>query len=104
MVSSPLVLGHDLSDDAQYDAAWPIVSNRMAIAVNQAWGGSDPGRLVKQSATQQSNLTVYHGAGCECVWPGQTLPVWTVWGKEPSLSPSLPPSSPPVDRAGPVQT
>ena len=35
VVSSPLTLGHDLSNDAQYDAAWPVISNRDAIRVNQ---------------------------------------------------------------------
>ena len=33
VVSSPLTLGHDLSNDAEYDAAWPVVSNRDAIMV-----------------------------------------------------------------------
>jgi len=41
-ISSPLTLGHDLTDDAAYDAAWPVVGNRDAIRVNQAWDG-DPG-------------------------------------------------------------
>ena len=83
IVSSPLVLGHDLADDAQYDAAWPIISNRAAIEVNQAWAGGDPGRLVAQSAPAEAltNLSLYHGAGCECVWAGQTLPRWNAWAK-----------------------
>jgi len=81
IVSSPLILGHDLSDDVQYDAAWPIISNRAALAVNQAWNGADAGRLLNQSTEMQTNLTLYHGAGCECVWAGQSLPVWTVWAK-----------------------
>lgn len=45
MVSSPLILGLDITDSALVDSVWPIVSNKEAIAVNQAWAGH-PGRLV----------------------------------------------------------
>ena len=93
VVSSPLVLSHDLSDDGQYDAAWPIISNRAALAVNQAWDGADPGRLVQQSAATQGNLTLYHGAGCECVWAGQALPLWSVWAKVRTPTPQPEPQS-----------
>eukprot|EP01060_Flectonema_neradi_P004609 TRINITY_DN129_c0_g1_i1.p1 TRINITY_DN129_c0_g1~~TRINITY_DN129_c0_g1_i1.p1 ORF type:complete len:413 (+),score=99.17 TRINITY_DN129_c0_g1_i1:62-1300(+) len=47
IVSSPLILGHDLTNEALTDKIWPIISNTEAIAVNQAWAGH-PGRLVKQ--------------------------------------------------------
>lgn len=80
IVSSPLILGHDLSDDKAYDAAWPIVSNTEALRINQVWAG-DPGRLVGQGGGTMENLTLYHGARCECVWTGQTLPHWTAWAK-----------------------
>ena len=80
MVSSPLVLGHDLADNKTYDAAWPVISNPEAIRVDQAYAG-DAGRLVASATKELANLTVYHGAGCECVWPGQVLPQWTVWAK-----------------------
>merc|ERR1712232_193352 len=46
--SSPLILGLDLRDAAALDAVWPIISNREAIAVNQAWAG-DAGQLVVRS-------------------------------------------------------
>eukprot|EP01062_Namystynia_karyoxenos_P054556 TRINITY_DN449_c0_g1_i1.p1 TRINITY_DN449_c0_g1~~TRINITY_DN449_c0_g1_i1.p1 ORF type:complete len:440 (+),score=129.98 TRINITY_DN449_c0_g1_i1:86-1405(+) len=46
IVSSPLVLGHDLLDQKQADRVWNTVSNTEAIAVNQAWAGH-PGRLVR---------------------------------------------------------
>ena len=39
IVSSPLVLGFDLSDSAQMDMHWSTISNRDALAVNQDWAG-----------------------------------------------------------------
>lgn len=45
IVSSPLILGCDLSDINTMAKIWPIVSNREAIAVNQQYVGH-PGRLV----------------------------------------------------------
>jgi len=49
IVSSPLILGYDLTDDAKTDRVWPIISNREAIAVNQAWAGH-PGRMLREVA------------------------------------------------------
>lgn len=46
VVSSPLILGLDLLDKARVDSVWDIISNREAIAINQAWYGH-PGRLVR---------------------------------------------------------
>ena len=79
VVSSPLTLGHDLSNDAEYDAAWPVVSNRDAIMVNQVYAG-DAGRLVAESEETLDNLLLFHGAGCECPYPG-SLPRWAVFAK-----------------------
>ena len=39
IVSSPLFLSHDISNDAVNEALWPIVGNPEAIAINQAWAG-----------------------------------------------------------------
>ena len=80
IVSSPLVLGHDMADDASYDTAWPIVSNADAIAVNQEVSGNDYGRLVAVS-NKTMIQDVYHGKGCECVWLGNPLPQWAVYAK-----------------------
>jgi hypothetical protein len=46
IVSSPLILGHDITNDTITDAVWEIIANKEAIAVNQNWAGS-PGRLVR---------------------------------------------------------
>lgn len=40
VVSSPLVLGLDVRDDAVMNANWPIISNTEAIAINQVWAGA----------------------------------------------------------------
>eukprot|EP00937_MAST-01D_sp_MAST-1D-sp2_P001739 g1739.t1 len=47
ITSSPLILGYDLNDDSVTDKIWSVISNKEAIAINQAWAGH-PGRLVKQ--------------------------------------------------------
>lgn len=39
IVSSPLILGYDVTNDSVTKAVWPIISNREAIAVNQQWEG-----------------------------------------------------------------
>lgn len=45
IVSSPLILSFDLHDEARRSRVWEVITNRDAIAVNQAWVG-DAGRLV----------------------------------------------------------
>jgi len=46
IVSSPLVLGFNLSNSKAMDRVWPIITNREAIAVDHAWAGF-PGTLHK---------------------------------------------------------
>ena len=48
ITSSPLILGLDVTDEAKVQGVWSIISNREAIAVNQAWEGH-PGRLVRET-------------------------------------------------------
>jgi hypothetical protein len=45
VVSSPLVLGHNISDQTQTSKIWPIITNKQAIDVNQKFAGH-PGGLV----------------------------------------------------------
>ena len=52
IVSSPLILGMDVTNHALVDSVWDIVSNQEAIAVNQAWAGH-PGRFLRGSHTYQ---------------------------------------------------
>lgn len=51
VVSAPLILGLDLTDKANVDAVWPIISNTEAIEINQVWAGH-PGRLVLESGPE----------------------------------------------------
>jgi len=46
VVSSPLVLGYDVTDSSVTEKVWPILSNRQAVQVSQQYAGH-PGRLVK---------------------------------------------------------
>jgi alpha-galactosidase len=79
VVSSPLILSFDMSNETEYAMWWPIVSNTEAIAVNQQYV-SEAGHLVASSTEQWGPAPVYHGADCE-VAMNRTLPVWTVWAK-----------------------
>ena len=45
VMSSPLILSFDLTDEAKMAAMWPIITNQRVIAVNQRWAGH-PGRRV----------------------------------------------------------
>jgi len=39
IVSSPLTLSHDVTNDTITDQIWDVISNKEVIAVNQAWAG-----------------------------------------------------------------
>jgi alpha-galactosidase len=46
MMSSPLILGFNMSDADRMDRVWPIITNKEAIAIDHSWAGS-PGMLHK---------------------------------------------------------
>ena len=46
IVSSPLILGHDLLDDAVNDRIWPIITHPVALSISQSYAGH-PGGLVR---------------------------------------------------------
>eukprot|EP01121_Diplochlamys_sp_Union-15-3_P021654 TRINITY_DN8881_c0_g1_i1.p1 TRINITY_DN8881_c0_g1~~TRINITY_DN8881_c0_g1_i1.p1 ORF type:complete len:437 (-),score=70.88 TRINITY_DN8881_c0_g1_i1:41-1351(-) len=48
VVSAPLILGFDLTNEAKMSSVWDIITNTEAIAVSQTWEGH-PGRLVTES-------------------------------------------------------
>ena len=50
IVSSPLILGLDVLNSTLLDQVWPIISNKEAIAVNQAWN-NHPGSRVNVTST-----------------------------------------------------
>lgn len=51
IVSSPLTLSHDVTNETVMDAVWPVISNKDAIAINQAWHGHSGTRFAKASET-----------------------------------------------------
>ena len=52
IVSSPLMLSFDVTDEDRLDKVWDVISNREAIAINQDWAGH-PGRLVLTDQSMQ---------------------------------------------------
>jgi alpha-galactosidase len=76
VVSAPLVLGNDLTDEATMDAIWPIITNKDVLAVNDAWAG-DSGVLLAQSSASVhlSNCSWFNAKGCD-------HPAWMVWKKD----------------------
>jgi alpha-galactosidase len=76
IVSSPLTLSHDLTNDTVVDAVWPVISNREALAVNEAWVG-DAGVLVKMSDEMQKFDNCHWGFNQFCSHAASM-----VWKKE----------------------
>ena len=74
IVSSPLVLGLDVRDDAVMDAVWPIISNTEAIAINQAWAGAAGVRVAFSNASVQFPY-------CGGMFPTCSAPAWEVFSK-----------------------
>ena len=58
IMSSPLILGFDLRDEAKVAQLWPFVANTEAIAVSQSWGGH-PGWRLKAWTPEGSWPIVY---------------------------------------------
>jgi len=76
IVSSPLTLSYDVNDDAVSDAVWPFVSNREAIAVNQAWAGHSGSPFKESDARVRladfthllNGVVTVHGDGTVASW------------------------------------
>jgi hypothetical protein len=43
IMSSPLFLSHDVTNETVMEEVWPIISNTDIIAINQAWAGFSGG-------------------------------------------------------------
>lgn len=78
VTSQSLILSFDVRNASEMGTWFPVVSNRIALAINSAWAGS-AGALVAQSQGQWVG-PVHHGAGCEVKYT-RGLPEWTVWAK-----------------------
>ena len=77
VLSSPLTLSMDFANRTRVDSVWPIISNKDALSVNQAWAGAPGGSFFKSAA----NVTLQH---CTPGWAGDkpcTLPEVQMWWK-----------------------
>ena len=85
VMSSPLMLGFDLLDEAKVEELWPIIGNAEAIAVNQQWAGH-PGRRLRRwtpPGVQRIDGTPLQGfqRNGEVYWTSQQLDTMQVWLK-----------------------
>ena len=91
IVSSPLVLGFDVADDAVVEKYWPIVTNTDALGVSSAWAG-EAGRLLKISEPHDPgnvyNHIAFDGTSCE-VHHQNDFPAWMVYSKAVDTSGSI---------------
>jgi alpha-galactosidase len=67
IVSSPLILGYDLTNETTARRVWPIISNVEAISINQQWAGH-PGALVHNWSCPAAPQVSPLGAGCLQLW------------------------------------
>lgn len=75
IVSSPLILSHDMTDDAVTDSIWDIITNTEAIEVNQAWAG-DSGSLYLSSERQLTITSKEHNNR------SYRVGAWQQWSKK----------------------
>lgn len=79
IVSSPLILSHDVDDDSVVDEIWPIISNKEAIAINQAWAGHS-GSPFKQAAHTIA-LPGLSNVDGTWLWESASVPSWQYFYK-----------------------
>eukprot|EP01084_Bolivina_argentea_P126411 223834_1 len=95
VVSAPLILGYDVTNQAKTDSVWDILTNTEAIAVSQTWAGH-PGTLLDQSTEEiyyefpeeiqqiklRDNMKYKHVKSIrEESTVGVTISGWQIWGK-----------------------
>lgn len=78
ITSSPLILGFDLTDTSIYDAVYPIISDKLMLAVNQAWQGDSGSIAVNSTET----FTAPYSRKKKKV---ATFPTWQIWKKPVNL-------------------
>jgi len=72
ITSAPLILGFDLTNATAYNEVYPIVTNALALEINQQWAGH-PGAL---AVSALENFTTHNGTTTVT-----TFPVWQIWHK-----------------------
>ena len=80
IVSSPLVLGFDLSNQTELENAWPVISNKLAMEVSQCWEAHRPnpsGAPVRIWQAETLPVVVAGcGDGCPCVNKNANCSMW----------------------------
>ena len=84
IVSSPLILGFDLTNLTEVSRLLPIIGNKRALDVNAQWAG-EAGRALKRSKTS-FNATALYNMDCSRT-RHVLLPEWVVWSKQLSSPP-----------------
>ena len=78
IVSSPLTLSHDVNDPDVTERIWPIISNKLALKINQAYVGDSGGVYYQvghecmHGACWQEGGVLFNQAvsrGCDCAPP-----------------------------------
>ena len=72
ITSAPLILGFDLANSTAYDEVYPIVTNALALKINQEWAGQ-PGGLAECS---KENFTTH-----DVTTTVTSFPYWQIWHK-----------------------
>ena len=81
IVSSPLILSHDTNNDTITDEVWDIISNKEAIAINQAYDG-DSGALFAESSDTIVLNSVPSLRQASLALPTSKVGVWQQWSKK----------------------
>jgi hypothetical protein len=80
IVSSPLILGFDVSNDTEVEHLWPLIANPRALDINVQWRG-EAARILKRSGpAQQFTSLISYGARCEAQRP-QVFDAWLILSK-----------------------
>ncbi len=74
IVSSPLILSFDVTNDTEVERLWPIIGNKLALEINNQWAG-EAGRLLKSANTNFSTHVCGEGKDT-------TFPSWVIWSKK----------------------
>ena len=82
VVSAPLILGFDLTNDTIMDRVWPVITNKEVIAVSQSWNGH-PGRRIAfgNYSITYSNMKQHVDHYGDLSLPEVTLPGYEIWAK-----------------------
>lgn len=72
IISSPLILSFDVTNDTELARLWPIIANEQALSINSQWAG-EAGHVLKRSAK------TFMPASCVTK---KSFPSWVVWSKQ----------------------